>query len=311
MARSRYDELHDRFVSAATSKAGTRYERLAAIVLKVLNDQQRVIHDLRLLGESDVKHQIDVTIEADGKARRVLVECKDFDISGDPVGLGIIRDFFGVVSDVKPDEAVVVTCNDFTADARKYAAAKGIKLATLREHEVPEGHARIRRVEMTMIVSWPEARGVRFILDGTEADLGSKLAADRAAAGLHPSNTSIWDPVFVNLPDGRRIQVLELLNEHLNDNPDRTAGLHEKSISMKGATLEIEERGGIPLSSIVLTYEFATAEPQVMSWATRVAALIVAGLGDENYVIFEDDLRRFTIRDDGEVVPAETPPSRR
>jgi hypothetical protein len=38
MARSRYDELHDRFVTAATSKAGTRYERLAAIVLKILND---------------------------------------------------------------------------------------------------------------------------------------------------------------------------------------------------------------------------------------------------------------------------------
>lgn len=311
MARSRYDELHDRFVSGATSKAGTRYERLAAIVLKVLNDQRRVIHDLRLLGESEVKHQIDVTIEADGKARRVLVECKDFDISGDPVGLGIIRDFFGVVSDLKPDEAVVVTCNDFTADARKYAAAKGIKLATLREHEVPEGHARVSRVEMTMIVTWPEARGVQFILDGSEADVGSRLAADRAAAGLHPSNTSVWDPVFVNQPDGRRVQVVELLTEHLNDKPERTPGLHEKSISMKGATLEVGERGGIPLSSIVLTYEMVSPEPQVMSWATRVATLIVTGFGDENYVIFEDDLRRFTIGDDGEVIPAETPPSRR
>jgi len=304
MARSRYDELHDRFAAAATSKAGTRYERLAAIVLKVLNDQKRVIHDMRLVGESDVKHQIDVTLEAGGKARRVLVECKDFDISGDSVGLGIIRDFFGVVSDVRPDEAVVVTCNDFTPDARKFAAAKGIKLATLREHEVPEGHARIRTVEMTMTISWPEARGVRFMLDGSEDDVGSKLAADREAARVDPTKMSMWDPVFVNLPDGQRTQVTEFLIEHLNDEPEESLGVYEKVIPMRGATLEVEERGGIPLSSIVLTYEVKTGEPHVMSWATRVATLIVHGLGDDDYVIFEDDLKRFTIQDDGEVVPA-------
>ncbi len=275
------------------------------MVLKVLNEAETVVHDLRLLGDSDVKHQIDVTIEAEGSTRRVLVECKDFDVSGDPVGLGIIRDFFGVVADVRPDEAFVVTCNGFTADARKFAASKGIKLATLREHEVPEGDARISRVEMTMMVSWPEARGVRFILDGSEADVGRKLAADRVAAGLDPEKTSVWDPVFVNLPDGQRVQVLELLNQHLNDDPERTPGLHEKVIPTSGATLEIEERGGIPLSSIVLAYEMITGDPHVISWATRVAALIASGFGgDANYLIFEDDLKRFTIGDAGEVVPS-------
>ncbi len=304
MARSRYDELHDRLAAASTSKAGTRYERLAAIVLKVFNEQATVIHDLRLLGESDVKHQIDVSIEADGKTRRVLVECKDFDVSGDPVGLGIIRDFFGVVSGVRPDEAFVITCNEFTADARKFAAAKGIKLATLREHEVPEGHARVSRVEMTINASWPEARGVRFIPDGAAGDVGTRLAADRLAAGLGRSSTSMWDPIFVNLPSGRRVQVNEFLTEHLNDKPDSTPGLQEKVIPMVGATLEVEQRGGIPLSSIVLTYEMVTSEPMVTSWAVRVAALIAQGLGDAaNLVIYEDDVRRFTIDDEGEVVP--------
>lgn len=38
MARSRYDGLHDRFDPIKTGKAGTRYERLAAMVLKAPDD---------------------------------------------------------------------------------------------------------------------------------------------------------------------------------------------------------------------------------------------------------------------------------
>ena len=66
---------------------------------------------------SGVEDQIDVTIDYKGKPRRILMECKDYDISGDKVGLGVVRDFVGVITDVKPDEAVIITCNDFTAEA--------------------------------------------------------------------------------------------------------------------------------------------------------------------------------------------------
>ena len=79
MARSKYDELHDRFFSILSTKAGTRYERLAALVFKRLHERHAVIHDFKLVGASKVKHQIDVLLETDGKNRRVLVECKDFE----------------------------------------------------------------------------------------------------------------------------------------------------------------------------------------------------------------------------------------
>jgi hypothetical protein len=91
MSRSRYDDLHDKYTSLLTSKAGTRYERLSAIVFKVLNENNVVIHDVRLLGDSEVSHQIDVRIEIDGRARRVILECKDFDLSGRKVGLDVVR----------------------------------------------------------------------------------------------------------------------------------------------------------------------------------------------------------------------------
>ncbi len=71
-ARSRYDELHDRFDPIKTGKAGTRYERLTAMVLKALHRENVVIHDMRLIGDSEVKHQIDVHIEMNGADRQVI-----------------------------------------------------------------------------------------------------------------------------------------------------------------------------------------------------------------------------------------------
>jgi hypothetical protein len=96
MSRSKYDDLHDHYHAILTTKAGTRYERLAAIVFAAMERDDVVIHDLKVLGSvSGVEHQIDIHIEKNGVAKRILVECKDFDVSGDPVGLGIVRDFPG------------------------------------------------------------------------------------------------------------------------------------------------------------------------------------------------------------------------
>jgi hypothetical protein len=97
--RSRYDELHDRYNTILTTKGGTRYEIVAAFVFKALEEQDTVIHDLSLVGESDVAHQIDVLVERNGVKHRVLIECKDFDISGEKIGLDIIRNFRSVLED--------------------------------------------------------------------------------------------------------------------------------------------------------------------------------------------------------------------
>jgi hypothetical protein len=83
MSRSRYDELHDKYDAILTTKSGTRYEHLAAMVFKALEESTAVIHDLSLLGESDVSHQIDVAhvaitwIELNGMARAAGHLCGD------------------------------------------------------------------------------------------------------------------------------------------------------------------------------------------------------------------------------------------
>ncbi len=49
--RSGYDELHDKYHKTLTTKSGTRYERLAAVVFKALDERHIVIHDLKLVCE--------------------------------------------------------------------------------------------------------------------------------------------------------------------------------------------------------------------------------------------------------------------
>jgi hypothetical protein len=150
--RSRYDDLHDHYHAILTTKGGTRYERLAAVVFAALDSGNVVIHDLKVIGaDTGVKHQIDVHIERRGCSNRILVECKDYDISGDPVGLDVVREFWGVIDDIHPDEAWVITCNHFTEEARKYAKGKGIRLATLRGFADSDWQSRVHTI-ITSIV---------------------------------------------------------------------------------------------------------------------------------------------------------------
>ena len=152
--RSRYDELHDYYHNIATSKAGNRYERLAALVFKALEARNTIIHDLLLSGEdSEVKHQIDITIEVPGRHRhRLLIECKDYDFSGKPVRLSTVRDFRSVIEDTNADQGIILTCHGFTKPAQKYARSKGIKLGILRTFEDADMEGRIENIIVNIVI---------------------------------------------------------------------------------------------------------------------------------------------------------------
>jgi hypothetical protein len=140
---SRYDELFDKYQGIMKAKSGTKYEMLTALIFKVLNEKGVVIHDLDLIGETETPAQIDVCVEVNGARKRVLIECKDFDVSNKNVGLPILRHFWAVVEERKPAEGIVITCNGFSKNARKYAKTKGIKLAVLRDFREEDKEGRI------------------------------------------------------------------------------------------------------------------------------------------------------------------------
>ncbi len=144
---SQIDLIYDRLIAQEKLKDGTKYERLAAIAFSLLTGRETV-HDLRLLGASGVRHQIDAVI---GESRkRVLVETKDYDRK---IGLPIIRNFWAVVEDIGPDESFVVTTVGFTGPAITYANAKGIRLALLRPPEEEDWHGIYRKVVVNIIAT--------------------------------------------------------------------------------------------------------------------------------------------------------------
>jgi Restriction endonuclease len=143
--------IYNRLVAQEKLKSGTPYERLAAITFHLLTERTTV-HDLTLRGESDVAHQIDVTVGEDGARKRILIECKDY---ADPVGLPEVRSFWAVVDDLKPDEAFMVTTERFTGPAAKFAAAKGIIAAVLRPPQEEDWKGIVRRIEITISMLVP------------------------------------------------------------------------------------------------------------------------------------------------------------
>lgn len=143
--------IYNRLVAQEKLKSGTPYERLAAITFHLLTEQTTV-HDLKLRGESDVAHQIDVTVGDGDERKRILIECKDY---ADPVGLQEVRSFWAVVDDLKPDEAFMVTTERFTGPAAKFAAAKGITAAVLRPPRDEDMKGIVRRIEITITMLVP------------------------------------------------------------------------------------------------------------------------------------------------------------
>jgi hypothetical protein len=67
------DLVYVRLVAAERLKAGTKFERLAAIAFGAL-DGRTTVHDLRLRGTGGVRNLIDGAVGDD--RRRLLIECK-------------------------------------------------------------------------------------------------------------------------------------------------------------------------------------------------------------------------------------------
>lgn len=299
--KSKYDQIHDDLWHTDTTKAGTRYERLVAYVMKHLSESDAVVHDIKLRGDSEVKHQIDVTIEQDGVRKRVLIECKDFDLSKDKIGLGIVRDFWGVIDDVHPDEAIVITCNGFTKDAQKYAKSKGIKLAILREFIESDWEGRIKTICFTMrIRSISEPRVSLHLSNQEHLD---KIMTDLQEIGIPGFGICKGQPVYLNLPEGR-VQINEHVEKAVNDHPRDVVGSVTLNLPFKNATLEVGTSGGVPIEGLIIEFEVLHSEHYFEVTSGKIAKLILQGFGDGDIIVFEEDLRRLKIDEgSGEIHP--------
>lgn len=135
---------------------GTAYEKYVQDVYQALLvedgvDTVEVQHNIKLLGNSGCEHQIDVYWEyrLAGQLYRTAIECKAFDKT---VGVGRVRDFYGVVSDIPGLTGVIATRNGFQAGAIKFAAQHGISLQEVREPKDTDWAGSVRKIDFRIHV---------------------------------------------------------------------------------------------------------------------------------------------------------------
>ena len=287
--RSRYDELHDRYHAILSTKAGTRYERLPGLVFKILEDRNVVIHDLRLVGDSSVAHQIDVSIESAGKRRRVIIECKDFDLSGQKVGLDILRSFRSVLEDANAEEGIVLTCTGYTRDAQKYAKAKRIKLAVLREIRAEDLEGIIQTVVIELNVQSHRNHKTTLSMSQTSRDLFEAQCAQLGiSGGIHH-----FHPVFF-VRGSDRVRFTNFLSNEVNKRRPTKNELERWEVKTlpDGWSLQVDGGPLIQFDCILTTYDVHIQKIPIEVTSDRIAELVMVGLRDDDIIVFGDQIER-------------------
>ncbi|PEK36111.1 MULTISPECIES: restriction endonuclease [Bacillus cereus group] len=299
------DTIYNEHIADEKLKLGTKYERLAAVVFKTLNTSDAVIHDLTLRGDGkNASHQIDVTIEHSNVSKRFLVECKDYNAK---VGIGIVRDFFGAVSQIKPDEAFVVTTEGYTKGARSFAEDEGIKLALLRSFKNEDWEGRIREIHInatgivmdTPKISWIPANQDEFdnfLAKASQDELNS-------VQGVNTVDTFFYDSQG-NPQDNFQTVLNPIFNSFPKNANQSTVDQYEfdatKYVKMAGTLLGIKG----------FNYEYTCYEitsETIIDAGKKIALLLFEVIdGTLDKVIFDQDLDKWTFNDDGEVIPKDS-----
>lgn len=286
MTAGPYEDILARYQSITTQKAGTAYEMLAALVCKVLKEQNTVVHDLRLRGDSGVKHQIDVRVETADGGRTVLIECKDFHERNGKVGLGIVRDFHSAVTDISPDEAWIVTCIGFTREALKYAKAKGIKPVVIRIFEEQDKDGRIFTVCINLtVVTWHDPVADIYVGDADAAALHAAFQSAGMGRGI-----SSDDDAWFLMPDGSRSHFTQVITDAMSKAVDgKPDGAIQCVLRAEGRKFLV---GGVavPYKGIVVRFARISETETDRIVSTRLAELIATGIGATDIIIFDDQL---------------------
>lgn len=157
-------------------KQGSNYELLTQQVYQILLDCEwpgkniRVQHDIQLTGSSGQEHQIDVywEYELGGVKNKVAIECKGY---SKPLAIGKVRDFYGVLADLKDVKGIMIASNGFQKGAKDYAKSWGINLKELSvSNEIPviaesdnHIHISLRRCLFKIDEEWAKEKG--YIID--------------------------------------------------------------------------------------------------------------------------------------------------
>lgn len=296
-----FETIYSNHIAEEKLKNGTHYEKLAAVVFQTLYKENLVIHDMRLRGNNKkAQHQIDVTIQDEKSKRRILVECKDY---SSLIGIGIVRDFYGAVSQIQPDEALVVSTKGFTKGARDFAEDVNIKLAILREFHEEDWEGRIRKIHITGKIITMDTPTITWVAaNEAEHEKANNIQKDveEDKESINTRSNYFYDQ------DGNELETYQEVLKPLLNSFERTPGEvtsgryefgHTKYVKIKENLIGV--RG--------FDYSFNSNESimkTIVDEGNRIATLIFKTLDEPlGSIIFDKELSNWMFDKDGRVIP--------
>ena len=263
-------------------------ELVNADVLKTTDVQ----HNIKLKGRSGQEHQIDVYWEYEiaGTKQKVAIECKNYNKT---VGIGKVRDFYGVLYDLNNVAGIMVTKIGYQKGAKEYASEYGISLKELRAPN--PGEAIIGEVEMNFDIS---VRRCLFLVnaDYAETDKFSVTKYKHFLDWMSLNNESSWassthvplelvERNIVN-SNGVTIVTLEKIEEELPKDSD-------SDIVFKYEDAYVNTRWGkIKINEIKYEYEYKNEKKIIAIDAQDfVKAILKDALNGEIKLIVNKEVR--------------------
>ena len=232
---------------------------------------------------------------------RTLIECKDYDVSGDLIGLEVVDKFTAVVHDVRPDEAWIVSCNGFTKNAIKAAKHENIKLVILRKFKDEDWEGRIRRIGINMTIKGDLNHKITFdTLPEDQESFKNDALLPRESMRFEVGKSGY----SLTTQDGKISDIAEWLQEQRKhfDVLNAEAGHYEAIFDVPNALIVVNESRPYPIQRIMVEYDISAIETNIVVESDKIATLLVKGLGDDDMIIWDEDLRRYDIDADGNVV---------
>lgn len=286
------DELYEQYWNSGLKKLGNRYEQLTAYVFKALHDKQTSFKALTLTGDPENQHRIDLTIENGGSSKRILLECLDYDIARKRVEEETITALYDAIDDENIDEVIVITCHGFSTAAMKAAKSKGVKLAVLREVSAPEEADENKRVCMTTRIMQITEPGITFdIPEDKDID---KFSSDLMSAGVSGGTIKNIHPVFLNLAD-ERVQFSEFIEKKIGTYTTSDPGPIVLDVDLTGSTIEVEERGGVPIAGLEIAFHVVHYEDYMNDTSSKIANMVHTALADAELIVYEKELLSYDI----------------
>lgn len=145
------------------------YEFLVQDIFQTLaneNDSNtiNVKHNVKMAGRSGQKHQIDVYYEFSfmGQIHKVVIECKNY---SNPVSIGKLSNFHGVLSDIGDVKGIFVSKNGFQKGAIDFARFYNITLKELRYPKASDWTGRIREIIINLQFCDKKITSREFVFD--------------------------------------------------------------------------------------------------------------------------------------------------